>query len=397
MADVDIITVEILDEDGLEDAWRRAGQVAGLLGFSEEEQSALAGEVRAVARSCLDSGERTDLQLLVHGEGGSQELVARFTMTAALAGRIDGDTGAPGTTPFARRLQLDSGGGPAALELAAALPFEMPGEAGAVFARVAGELARRSNPDSVFLEIGEQNRELFRSVRELAELNRELEGYAHTVSHDLKGPLTNIMLANRVLQEKIGGSLPLEEGPGTRKLLDLIQNNVDRSASLIDDLLALAEAGQVPSVITEVDVGEVVFGIVAERGPEIERRGASVEVESKMGVVRAGRPHVYQVFSNLIGNALKHNDNPSPAVRVSRTGPASEGRTIFEVRDNGSGIPEEDMESVFIPFFKGKTGETGIGLTTVQRIIDLYNGEIEVVNDGGACFRFSFGDISPES
>src|SRR5674536_53374 len=79
---------------------------------------------------------------------------------------------------------------------------------------------------------------------------------------------------------------------------------------------------------------------------------------------------MYQLFANLIVNAVKHNDADEPVVQVIGLGPAQGGGRRWMVRDNGSGVAPEDMDSVFEPFFKGKGGETGVGLATVQKIVE---------------------------
>jgi signal transduction histidine kinase len=68
------------------------------------------------------------------------------------------------------------------------------------------------------------------------------------------------------------------------------------------------------------------------------------------------------------------------------------------VRDNGAGISPTDLPNIFLPFYKGSdTGDTGIGLSTVAKIIKLYGGEITAYNDGGACFEFTMPDWTDSS
>lgn len=225
---------------------------------------------------------------------------------------------------------------------------------------------------------------------ELAASNAELEGYAHTVSHDLKGPLTAATVAAQILEDRRGQ-------PGTEaeaeELLDIIEKNLAKAFVLVDDLLALAEAGQVPDMVTDVDVGEVVENVLDEKAGRISEKGVRVEVTGDLGVVRANETHVCQLFSNLIGNSIKHNTSPDPVVCVSYLGKDDNGRNRYTVCDNGPGMPPADMDRLFVPFFKGKTGETGVGLTIVERIVKIYGGHIRAYNEGGACFEFTIGDL----
>lgn len=143
-------------------------------------------------------------------------------------------------------------------------------------------------------------------------------------------------------------------------------------------------------------MGEVVETILEERKGTIEGKGIEVAASDDLGRVVANPTHVYEVFANLIGNAIKHNENPSPTLTVSHLGDDGEGGHRYLVRDNGAGIPTEDMGKIFIPFFRGRKGETGIGLSIVEKTVKLYGGEIKVYNDEGACFEFVLRDFAGE-
>lgn len=228
------------------------------------------------------------------------------------------------------------------------------------------------------------------SEKELLRVNAELDGYAHAVSHDLRAPLSSMALGRTFMNDALDQEDPRVIAEQARAFADSVGSSVHRCYSLIDELLALAEAGQRPKAVEPVEVGEVVARVLAEREGEISRRGVRVRVEGDLGVVEASPVHVYQLFSNLVGNAIAHNDSDSPVVEISCLGPDPEGGRRYAVRDNGPGILEEDMDDVFVPFFKkGKGSDTGIGLATVRKIIDVYGGDIRLSSDGGACFEFS--------
>jgi len=230
-----------------------------------------------------------------------------------------------------------------------------------------------------------------RKVAEKALLraNKELEGYAQTVSHDLKGPLTSITLAASTL----GRLLPkgfATEGSEITDLLRILDSNVWKSAALIDDLLAFAEAGQTPKTLETVDISEVVRSVLKEKKELIEERGVQVSVDDDLGVAVMDPTHAYQMFSNLVGNAVKHNDCENPEIRISCLVETRPGRLRYLVRDNGPGLPDEEMEDIFLPFHKGgnSTG-TGIGLSIVDKVVRLYDGEVRAYNGSGACFEFT--------
>lgn len=231
----------------------------------------------------------------------------------------------------------------------------------------------------------------------LERANAELAGFAHTVSHDLKGPVSALVMAGDTLRHQVEDIDETSEGLGISELSGIITSSSRKVASLIDDMLELAEAGQAPREVVEADVGEVIASVLEDRAPRIEEDGIRVNVDDDLGKVLASPTHLYQVFSNLIGNAIKHNDNPEPEIRVSRLAEEEPGARRYLVRDNGPGIPDDDIAKVFIPFFKGVTGETGIGLSTVEKIVTLYGGEIRAYNDNGACFEFTLRDYPVDS
>ena len=163
-----------------------------------------------------------------------------------------------------------------------------------------------------------------------------------------------------------------------------------KSAALIDDLLALAEAGAAPGELEAVDISEVVRSVLKDKEELLKDHGERVSVDDDLGVAATDPTHAYQVFSNLVGNAIKYNDSENPEIRISRLGEAETGRLRYLVGDNGPGIPEADMEDIFLPFHKGAgSTDTGIGLSIVEKVVRLYGGEIRAYNENGACFEFT--------
>ncbi len=263
-----------------------------------------------------------------------------------------------------------------------------------------GTLAKAFNQmtDDLVSEREGLERTVEERTAELTRSNKELDGYAHTVSHDLRGPLSSIALASGMLDETLREPAADEAWlDDIKDMVSQIQTSAGRSFEMIEDLLALAEAGQLPKRVERVEIAEVVRRVLEERSARIQQKGAKVIVEGDLGSVLANSTHMYQLFANLIVNAVKHNDADEPVVQVIGLGPAQGGGRRWMVRDNGSGVAPEDMDSVFEPFFKGKGGETGVGLATVQKIVTLYGGTIEVRNEasGGASFEFTLKDFVP--
>ena len=230
----------------------------------------------------------------------------------------------------------------------------------------------------------------------LRRANAELSGYAHTVAHDLKGPLTAAGSAIDMIKHMRERPLTDDVLSKINEFLDIVGRSVDRTTSMTDKVLALAQAGQAPAINEPIDISNVVRSVLWEKQALLEERGARVSVEGDLGVADMDPTHAYQVFSNLISNAIKHNDSENPEISISHPGEAEPGRLRYLVRDNGPGIPEGAEEDIFLPFHMGAGSiGTGIGLSIVHKVVRLYDGEIKAYNDGGACFEFTLPMQSP--
>jgi PAS domain S-box-containing protein len=228
--------------------------------------------------------------------------------------------------------------------------------------------------------------------KELERVNAELRGYAHTVSHDLKNPIHEVSFSCHTLDMLMDREDTEENRQYIAQVLEVMKHGLDRANDLIEGILALAESGQVPQDVAPVDVGAKLEEVLSERSMEMEMRGIKVVRDDDLGVVQASPMHIYQLFSNLIKNAFEHCDNEWPVVEVRAVG-ESGGSHRYLVRDNGSGIPPEIIDTIFVPFTRGDSGQTGIGLSIVERITRVYAGDIKAYNDSGACFEFSLRDF----
>lgn len=223
----------------------------------------------------------------------------------------------------------------------------------------------------------------------LKSLNRELEGYAETVSHDLRSPLTAIRLAGDNLKTVLAKKDQVEDlDAEVTRIAEVVLASAAQAEALIEDLLDLAKAGQEAEDITEVDVSALVGRVMEEHENDISERGITVVMDEDLGTMKANSTHVYQVFSNLIDNAIRYNTSKDPVVEVKYLGKTPSGQ-VYVVKDNGPGIPKAERENVFLPFYKGESGSTGIGLAIVQRIVEQYGGTVRVYSNGGTCFEFS--------
>lgn len=235
--------------------------------------------------------------------------------------------------------------------------------------------------------------ESHKHAKDLERINVELDGYAHTVSHDLRGPIASIGVLLQMFRELLEEPKSEEVNAEILEIVGMMKKSLEKSDDLVGALLKLAEAGQAPEKAVTIDVGQMVEIVLDERAGQLEARGITADVNADLGHVVADYSHIYQLFANLIGNAIEHNDRDSLVIEVMRLDDDDTGSHRYIVRDNGAGIPPENIDRVFTPFFKGEPGGSGIGLSTVKKIVEVYGGEIRAYNDNGACFEFTLHDF----
>lgn len=229
-----------------------------------------------------------------------------------------------------------------------------------------------------------------KSERELQKAYEELDAFAHTVSHDLKGPLSAIYYAGLIVEDALEKLESPDQRNAAAEATQCINGSARECFTLIEDILSTAESMRSPLTNELIDVREVVDQVLSERSSELDRKHSRVMVRGDLGTMMANRTHIYQLFSNLVNNALKHCDNPEPEIMIACLSSDDGSGYRYLVKDNGTGIQEEMLEQIFQPFYSGGSGGTGIGLSIVKKIVDLYGGDIRAYNDDGACFEFVF-------
>jgi signal transduction histidine kinase len=219
------------------------------------------------------------------------------------------------------------------------------------------------------------NLELGMRTAELEQANRELESFSYSVSHDLRTPLRAIDGFSRLLLEDYGAQFD-EEG---LRFLTLVRQNVERMAQLIDDLLAFARASRQEAAMEQVDMAALAEAV----GKDLRSAApAGRKIAMRIGALplaRADKAMMRQVFTNLLGNALKFTGTRAEA-RID-VGGVSEGKeNLYWVKDNGVGFDMRYLGKLFGVFQRLHSMEefegTGIGLAIVKRIVERHSGRI---------------------
>lgn len=237
----------------------------------------------------------------------------------------------------------------------------------------------------------EAENQLEQRARQLAEANRDLEAFSYSVSHDLRNPLAAIGFLTAGMREKYGGQLD-ERG---LEYLRRIDDSVRKMQRLIEDVLHLSRAGRDELRRENVDLGEVAWRCLRDlRELEPDRR---VELIVQEDVHACADPRLVHVaLENLLHNAWKYTSTRECA-RIELGTTVRDGRDVFYVRDNGVGFDTRAAEQIFAPFQRAHSQRefagSGIGLSTVKRIVNRHGGEIwaEGAPDKGATFYFSLG------
>lgn len=213
--------------------------------------------------------------------------------------------------------------------------------------------------------------------------NQELSDYAHMVSHDLKSPLRSIDTLTAWLKEDYKEKL----GDAGGESINLIRNNVEKMDTLITGILEYSTIGKNRMDVYNVDTNKLIDDIIEL----IEIPSCITVTKNNLPILKGDKYRLQQLFQNLIANAIAYNDKPAGTVDISVESKGDFWQ--FAIKDNGKGIDAVYFKKIFKTFEKlennGKS--TGIGLSIVKKIIDLYGGKIwlESQLEKGTTFFFT--------
>ncbi|WP_049458864.1 sensor histidine kinase [Stenotrophomonas maltophilia] len=250
---------------------------------------------------------------------------------------------------------------------------------------------------AVQLRVEELNRQLEGKVAQVSEVNRELEAFSYSVSHDLRAPLRHVA----GFSDKLSRHLGEQADDKSRHYLEVISSSARRMAALIDDLLVYSRLGRAAMRQQAVDMQSLVADTRAmldsNLQAEVESSGHAHQVEwsiAPLPIVVGDENMIRQVWLNLLGNAVKYSGNREPAkIRVDYQ-QQPDGGHQFTVSDNGAGFDMAYAGKLFGVFQRlHKASDypgTGIGLASVRRVLTRHGGRIwaEAEPDVGATFHF---------
>ncbi|MCM2323370.1 MAG: hybrid sensor histidine kinase/response regulator [Oligoflexia bacterium] len=269
--------------------------------------------------------------------------------------------------------------------LAAAIVKYRDGEFGARVSSTGGALR------PIELAFNEMGRKLDSLVSDLKRVDELKTDFISTVSHELRTPLTSIAGYTKLLAHEDAG--PLNETQ--KEFLGIVDTNVQRLSELINDLLDIEkiEAGKIHLSRDRVDLVPILrecietFSVLAaQKGLKLALVAPAQEL-----VVIGDRARLFQIFMNLVSNAVKYTVQGEVEVRAEERNFA----IVVEVRDTGIGISKEDQERLFEKFFRTRSaalsrqGGTGLGLSIARALVEGHHGKIQVESQVGVGTVFS--------
>lgn len=234
------------------------------------------------------------------------------------------------------------------------------------------------------------NEELAKRSEELQAINKELEAFAYSVSHDLRAPIRHISGFTELLQKSVA-TVVNDRG---QRHMSMILESAKRMGNLIDDLLAFSRIGRAETHKTMVSLQQLVQEAQSELAQETEGRNINWKV-GKLPACYGDRSMLRLVLVNLISNAVKFTrTRPQAEIEIGSTNHKPDQIVMF-IKDNGVGFDMKYVNKLFGVFQRLHAPEafegTGIGLATVQRIVHRHGGRAwaEAALDKGATFYFS--------
>jgi signal transduction histidine kinase len=244
-------------------------------------------------------------------------------------------------------------------------------------------------------ELTSANEQLQQYTAELETRNEELDAFAHTVAHDLKGPLGNVLGYASLLLEDHATSLDGE----ARDFLDRIEQVADKMVNIVDALLLLASVRRMEEAKTgPLDMAGLVAEAQERLASLIKERQAEIILPESWPAAQGYGPWIEEVWVNYLSNALKYGGCP-PRVELG-TIEQADGTARFWVRDNGPGLTPEEQARMFVPFTQlGQIQAKGhgLGLSIVRRIMEKLGGQVSVESQVGQRSTFSFALLASSS
>ena len=246
---------------------------------------------------------------------------------------------------------------------------------------------------NTLLKLHDQQRELEIKNAELAKLNQEKNYFLGVASHDLRNPIGNIISLVHILEDELGDTLSLE----MKEMLQMMHDSGRDMLELLNNLLDVSkiESGKMNLNLKNDSIAGIIQKSINDNIRTANAKSIVLDynIGDNIPQVAFDKIHLQQVLNNLISNAIKFSfGNTHVEINVIR----KESDVVISVKDQGQGIPSNDIHRVFLPFARtsvaSTNGEksTGLGLTIAKRIVEAHGGNIWLSSEVGTGTTFFF-------
>jgi signal transduction histidine kinase len=250
------------------------------------------------------------------------------------------------------------------------------------------------------ITIALENARVYKKEKETARRLRETEDFrsrflAH-MSHELRGPLTNIIGFSRLILKGLDGPISEQQ----RQDIQIIYANSQHLLGLINDLLDVSqiEAGLMKLHVERIDLSEMVKSMMSTTSALLRDKDIklSCELDNDLPPVRADARRIRQVLLKLVTNAAQFTDQGTIAIRAWYENHGASPQVLVSVSDTGRGISAEDQQRVFEQFEQVKLGDgrrpngAGLGLALSKEFVEMHGGEIWLESELGIGSTFTF-------
>jgi len=246
---------------------------------------------------------------------------------------------------------------------------------------------------NTLLQIYNQQLELENKNEALAKLNEEKNYFLGVASHDLRNPLGNIITLAGFLEDECKDLITGDK----KQYLDVIISTGEQMLALLNDLLDVSkiESGRLELHLLEHHPLDIIARAISENRLSAQSKSIDLNYSASADIkaIKIDVVQIMQVLNNLVSNAIKFS---LPSTNVEITAEMRDDKILFSVIDQGQGIPEKELEQVFIPFrktsVKSTAGEksTGLGLTIAKKVVEAHGGSIGVKSETGKGSTFYF-------
>lgn len=237
----------------------------------------------------------------------------------------------------------------------------------------------------IFRNLKENQTELWQSMMQLQARNDELDAFAHTVAHDLKNPIAAISISLKTLDD------PDFPDDNRQSYMRDLRDTAEKMNNIIESLLLLSTVRKTKVPIVELDMTQIVSCVLSRLYNLIEESRAEISIPANWPVALGYPQWVEEVWTNYLFNALQYGGSP-PIIELGAE-EVKDDQVCFWVKDHGPGIPEENLDQLFVEFTQLKNihqNGHGLGLSIVKRIIHRLGGEVGVESKLGLGSKFYF-------